>query len=69
MVKNPPAKAADTVLIPGLGRSHMLWAHMSQLQSPCSMTGETTYGEAGAPQGRLAPAHSNRDPVQSKIDR
>ena len=27
MVKNPPANAGDTVLIPGLGRSHMAWSN------------------------------------------
>ena len=36
MVKNPSANAGDTGLIPGLGRSHMLWinkAHAPQLLS------------------------------------
>ena len=38
-VKNPPANAGDTSLIPGLGRSHVpwgSWAHASQLLSLCS---------------------------------
>ena len=26
-VKNPPASAGDTGLIPGLGRSHMPWSN------------------------------------------
>ena len=26
VVKNPPANAGDTRLIPGLGRSHMPWS-------------------------------------------
>ena len=36
MVKNPPANAGDMGLIPGLGKSHMLWwdqAHAPQLLS------------------------------------
>ena len=34
VVKNPPASAGDTGLIPGPGRSHVLWniwAHVPQL--------------------------------------
>ena len=27
VVKNPPANAGDTGLIPGSGRSHMLWSN------------------------------------------
>ena len=27
VVKNPPASAGDTDLIPDLGRSHMLWSN------------------------------------------
>ena len=27
VVKNPPANAGDTGLIPGLGRSHMPWSN------------------------------------------
>ena len=27
VVKNPPANAGDTRLIPGPGRSHMLWSN------------------------------------------
>ena len=27
VVKNPPANAGDTGLIPGPGRSHMLWSN------------------------------------------
>ena len=27
VVKNPPANAGDTSLIPGPGRSHMLWSN------------------------------------------
>ena len=27
VVKNPPANAGDTGLIPGLGRSHILWSN------------------------------------------
>ena len=27
VVKNPPANAGDTGLIPGLGRSHKLWGN------------------------------------------
>ena len=27
VVQNLPAKAGDTGLIPGLGRSHMLWSN------------------------------------------
>ena len=37
MVKNLPASAVDTGLIPGLGRSHVLWsdsAHAAQLLKP-----------------------------------
>ena len=39
MVKNLPANAEDTSLIPGPGRSHVLQsnkAHAPQLQSPCA---------------------------------
>ena len=39
VVKNPPADAGDTVLIPALGRPHMLRgseAHAPQLLIPCS---------------------------------
>ena len=27
VVENPPANAGDASLIPGLGRSHMLWSN------------------------------------------
>ena len=39
LVKNPPANAGDMGLIPGLGRSHMVWrnkAHGPQLLKPAS---------------------------------
>ena len=39
VVKNPPASAGDTGLIPGLGRSHMLWSNKArapQLLNLCS---------------------------------
>ena len=39
VVKNPPANAGDTVLIPGQGRSHMAWSNEGwapQLLSLCS---------------------------------
>ena len=50
MVKNLPAKAGDTGLIPGLGRSHVLWRATKPstttsepvLPSPCAATREAT---------------------------
>ena len=71
MVKNPPAKAGDLGLSPGLGRSHMLQsneAHAPQLLSPRATTTEARtprdrapqqekplQWEARAPQRRVAP--------------
>ena len=35
--KNPPANAADTGLIPGLGRSHMLQSKLNHNYSVCAL--------------------------------
>ena len=43
VVENPPAKAGDTDLIPGLGRSYMPWSRLSrapQILSLCSRAWE-----------------------------
>ena len=53
MVKNPPAKAGDLGLSPGLGRSHMLQsneAHAPQLLSPRATTTEARTPRDRAPQ-------------------
>ena len=47
MIKNPPAKAGDTGLIPGLGRSHMPHSNQAlvpQLLSLCSRGQELQSG-------------------------
>ena len=37
VVKNPPAKAGDRGLTPGLGRSHMPWSNQTQELQPLSL--------------------------------
>ena len=68
LVKNPPANAGDTGLIPGPGRSHMpggqLSWHMARTethasQSPCSPTREVTAVRNPRTTPRVAPAHFN----------
>ena len=70
VVKNPPASAGDTGLIPGPGRSHMPQsnqahvpqllslcprAHVLQLLSPCATTTEARAPRACAPQQENPP--------------
>ena len=58
MVKNPPAKAGDTGLSPGPGRSHMPWSNEArepQLLSPCATTTEAPVPRARAPQQEKPP--------------
>ena len=55
LVKNGPASAGDTSLIPDPGRSHVAWgssacvpysgAHELQQENPCSATGECLHLE------------------------
>ena len=48
VVKNLPAKASGMSLIPGLGRFHMLQAHVSQLLSPQTLKPMSATREAAA---------------------
>ena len=75
VVKNPPANTGDMGLIPGPGRSHMLWsnearvpqllslcsrAHEPQLLSPHATTTETCVPRAHAPQQEKPPQGEDR---------
>ena len=64
MIKNLPANAGDTVSIPGLGRSHILWRN----KSPWATNNETHTPETHALQQRVAPTSSNKTPVQPKVN-
>ena len=84
LVKNPPAKAGDTVSFPGPWKStlhrttkpahHSYWAQVSW--SLCSGIREATETKSPRAATRVAPAcynqwkppHSHKDPVQPKIN-
>ena len=73
MIKNPPANAGDTDLIPGPGRTHMPGnnkVRAPQLLSLCSgdqqlqLLGSSRAPRAGAPQKK--PVHRKENPAQPK---
>ena len=83
VVKNPPASTGDTGLIPGPGRSHLLWddqAHAPQLPSQCAQslcsTRETITARRSHTTRRSSPhrhnwrkpEHSKEDPPQPKVN-
>ena len=60
--KNPPAKAGDTGLIPGLGRLHMPQSNRTlapQQRKPTRPTREATAVRSLSPQARVTPACGN----------
>ena len=68
MLKHLPANAGYTSLIPGQGRSHMLWgneAHVPQLLSVQAAATEVHVSKACAPQQKKPPqreaAHHNEE--------
>ena len=66
--KNPPARAGDMGLIPGLGSFHMLQssqAHVPQLLSPCSRDQGTAPTESPC-RNAEAPAPKACDMQQEK---
>ena len=42
VVRNPPANGGDTGLIPGPGRSHVLWSSQARVTQLLSLHAETT---------------------------
>ena len=59
VVKNPPANAGATCLIPGPGRSHMPQASVGELLSVTTTESQSTRSTAGAVAAVRNPAHCN----------
>ena len=62
MVKNPPANAGDTGLVPGPGRSHIVQsneAHEPQLLSLCSRAWGLQFLKAAYPKPHMPPLENS----------
>ena len=59
VVKNPPANAGATCLIPGPGRSHMPQASVGELLRVTTTESQSTRSTAGAVAAVRNPAHCN----------